>query len=150
VGGEIDRRIDVYAFGCVAHEMWTGRPPFSGPNYVTVLAKHMDEKPMRLSDLRDAPPALEQLVARALAKSPEERPPDMGAVLQALQRIAEDEGLSTSVVPSRALDLPSLPSLAPLSRMSSTKRRLTRMKRRTRRALGLGAGVMAALLAGAL
>src|SRR6185312_13381483 len=56
VGGEIDRRIDVYALGCVAYEMWTGTPPFSGPNYVTVLAKHMDEKPRRLADARDTPP----------------------------------------------------------------------------------------------
>ena len=139
VGGEIDRRIDVYALGCVAYEMWTGTPPFSGPNYVTVLAKHMDEKAPRISDVRDAPPALDQLVARALAKNPEDRPADMGAVIAALQRIADDEGVGASMVPARALDLPSMPSLGPMSRMSSTKRRFTRMKRRTRRNLIVGA-----------
>src|SRR6202000_1543197 len=62
VGGEIDRRIDVYALGCVAYEMWTGTPPFSGPNYVTVLAKHMDEKAPRISNMRDTPPALDAFV----------------------------------------------------------------------------------------
>ena len=150
IGGEIDRRIDVYALGCVAYEMWTGTPPFSGPNYVTVLAKHMDEKPPRISDLRDAPPALEQLVARALSKNPEDRPADMGAFIAALQRIAEDEGVAGSLLPARALALPSLPSLGSMSRMSSTKRRFTRMKRRTRRNLMLGAAAMALLAAGAL
>jgi len=150
VGGEIDRRIDVYAFGCVAYEMWTGTPPFSGPNYVTILAKHMDEKAPRIVDMRDAPPALDQLVAKALAKNPEDRPADMGAVISALQRIAEDEGLRSSLVPARALDLPSMPSMGPMSRMSSTKRRFTRMNRRTRRNLVAGVAALALLATGAI
>jgi serine/threonine protein kinase len=150
VGGEIDRRIDIYALGCVAYEMWTGTPPFSGPNYVTVLAKHMDEKAPRITDVRDAPPALEQLVARALSKNPEDRPADMGAVIAALQRIADDEGVGASMVPTRALSLPSMPSMGPMSRMSSTKRRFTRMKRRTRRNLIVAVGAAALLAAGAL
>ncbi|MCU1280013.1 MAG: Serine/threonine protein kinase PrkC, regulator of stationary phase, partial [bacterium] len=154
IGGEIDRRIDVDALGCVAYEMWTGMPPFSGPNYVTVLAKHMDEKAPRISDVRDAPPALDQLVARALSKNPEDRPSDMGAVLAALQRVAEDEGVSSSVVPPRALDLPSMAaprnSIDPMSRMSSTRRRFTRMKRRTRNNLIAGAAALALLVAGAV
>ena len=139
---EIDRRIDVYALGCVAFEMWTGTPPFSGPNYVTVLAKHMDEKPPRIRDVRDAPPALDQLVTRMLAKNPEDRPADMAAVITALQRVADDEGVAASVVPARAADLPSMPSLGPMSRMSSTKRRFTRMKRRTRRNLMVGGAAL--------
>ncbi|HEX9105153.1 MAG TPA: serine/threonine-protein kinase, partial [Polyangia bacterium] len=150
IGGEIDRRIDVYALGCVAYEMWTGTPPFSGPNYVTVLAKHMDEKAPRISDVRDAPPALEQLVARALAKNPEDRPADMGVFLSALHRIADDEGVYASLVPARAADLPSMPSMGPMSRMSSTKRRFTRMKRRTRRNLMIGAAALVLLAAGAV
>ena len=151
VGGEIDRRIDVYALGCVAYEMWTGQPPFSGPNYVTVLAKHMDEKAPRISNLRDAPPALDQLVARALAKNPEDRPADMAAVhRRRSQRIAEDEGVQASVVPARALDLPSMPSLGPMSRMSSTKRRFTRMNRRTRRNICMAGGAILLLGVGAM
>ena len=149
VGGEVDRRVDIYALGCVAYEMWTGAPPFSGPNYVTVLAKHMDERAPRISDVRDAPPALDQLVARALSKSPSDRPPDMGAVMAALARIADDEGVASAAVP-RALDLPSMPSLGPMSRASSTKRRFTRMKRRTRRNIIIGVAALGTLAAGAL
>jgi serine/threonine-protein kinase len=150
VGGEIDRRIDVYALGCVAYELWTGMPPFSGPNYVTVLAKHMDEKAPRISDVRDAPRALDAFVARALAKNPEDRPADMGVVISALQRIADDEGVQAAMTPARALDLPSMPSLGPMSRASSTKRRFTRMKRRTRRNLIVGSAVLSLLVFGAL
>jgi hypothetical protein len=74
----------------------------------------------------------------------------MGAVLSALQRVAEDEGVSASVVPARALDLPSMPSLGPMSRMTSTKRRFTRMKRRTRNNLVAGAAALALLVVGAI
>jgi hypothetical protein len=53
-------------------------------------------------------------------------------------------------MPARALDLPSMPSLGPISRMSSTKRRFTRMKRRTRRNLMIGAASLLLLAAGAI
>jgi len=71
-------------------------------------------------------------------------------VISALQRIAEDEGLRSSLVPARALDLPSMPSMGPMSRMSSTKRRFTRMNRRTRRNLVAGVAALALLATGAI
>jgi serine/threonine protein kinase len=150
IGGEVDARIDVYALGCVAYEMWTGGPPFTGSNYVTVLAKHMDERAPRLSDTRDAPPALDQLVARALSKRPEDRPADMGAVLQALARVAEDEGVLATTSPSLP-SLAPLPSMSPSSaRMASGRRGVLGLKRRTRKRLVLGGGLVACLVAGAL
>ncbi|HWE31598.1 MAG TPA: serine/threonine-protein kinase, partial [Polyangia bacterium] len=150
IGGEVDARIDVYALGCVAFEMWTGSPPFTGSNYVTVLAKHMDERPPRLSDTRDAPPALDQLIARTLSKLPDDRPADMGAVLQALARVAEDEGVLHSASPSLP-SLVSLPSAAPAStRMASGRRGVFGLKRRTRKRLVNGAIIVGCLVAGAI
>ena len=150
IGGEVDARIDVYALGCVAFEMWTGSPPFTGSNYVTVLAKHMDERPPRLSDTRDAPPALDQLIARTLSKLPDDRPADMGAVLQALARVAEDEGVLATTSPSLPSLVP-LPSAAPSStRMASGRRGMLGLKRRTRKRLGNGAIVAGCLVLGAL
>jgi serine/threonine protein kinase len=150
IGGEVDARIDVYALGCVAFEMWTGGPPFTGSNYVTVLAKHMDERAPRLSDTRDAPPALDQLVARTLSKLPDDRPADMGAVLQALARVAEDEGVLASTSPSLP-SLVSLPSVSPSSaRMPSGRRGVLGLKRRARKRIVMGAAVVGCLVAGAV
>ena len=55
----------------------------------------------------------------------------------------------SAMAPARTIDLPSMPSLAPMSRMSSTKRRFTRMKRRTKRNLVAGVAALVLLLVGA-
>lgn len=150
VSGEIDRRTDIYAFGCLAFELWCGRPPFSGPNYVTVLAKQLDEKPPAIGELRDAPAALESLVSRALAKSRDERPRDMDEVLAALSKIADEEGLpSISVASPGHVDArETLPTTTRASRLSSRGRIFFR--RRTRRALLATALLLVGGAAGAL
>ncbi len=142
VGGEIDRRTDVYAFGCMAFELWCGHPPFAGANYVTVLAKQLDEKAPRIGELRDAPAGLETLIARTLQKKREDRPKDMGEVLDALGRLAEEEGIAGTLAPETAAHPAShAPSSTALSRQS-TRRRVW-LRRRTRRAL-LALGLIAA------
>jgi serine/threonine-protein kinase len=74
LGGEVDGRTDVYALGCVLYEMLAGTPPFTGPNPQAVLARHTLEPVPSLRKARpDVPPELERTVAKALAKSPEDR-----------------------------------------------------------------------------
>ena len=65
---------DVYALGCMLHAALTGRPPFLGDSPMTVLHRHVRERPPQLGELlRGLPPALDALVARMLAKEPEVR-----------------------------------------------------------------------------
>ena len=69
-----DARSDVYALGCVAYFLLTGRPPFVDQKAVRVLLAHVGEKPVPPSELREEVPAdLEQVVLKCLAKAPKER-----------------------------------------------------------------------------
>src|SRR4051794_9515629 len=73
-GDAADARADVYALGCVLFECLTGRPPFPGPSDVAVLYAHLEEEPPRARTLRPGVPrALDEVVARALAKDPARR-----------------------------------------------------------------------------
>ncbi|HOX06892.1 MAG TPA: serine/threonine-protein kinase [Planctomycetota bacterium] len=73
-GRAADARSDLYAFGILAYEMLSGKVPFRGASALAVLRKHAEEPPPPLSAARPGlPPALEAVVARALAKRPDER-----------------------------------------------------------------------------
>lgn len=74
LGQRVDHRTDLYAFGGILYALITGSAPFSGPRAV-VRAHHVDTVPLRVGQLRPEVPAdLEDLVARLLAKKPEDRP----------------------------------------------------------------------------
>ncbi len=65
-GEEVDGRADLYSLGCLLHECLTGTPPFARPTDSAVLYAHLEEEPT-------APPGLEDVIPRALAKSPDDR-----------------------------------------------------------------------------
>jgi hypothetical protein len=73
---------DVYALGITLFEMLAGRPPFMGASALELLRSHLTEEPPRLEAFRDDISAgMADLVARCLAKDPEQRPRDAGAFL---------------------------------------------------------------------
>ncbi|WP_425554940.1 serine/threonine-protein kinase, partial [Kitasatospora putterlickiae] len=73
----VDPRSDLYALGCLLHEMLTGEGPFRAPTALGLLRRHVDDPPVPLRDLRPEVPApLERLVLDLLAKRPQDRPAD--------------------------------------------------------------------------
>ena len=73
-GGVVDERTDIYALGCVLFEMLTGRPLFEAPTADQMLRMHMTREAPDVTRLRPAVPhGVAAAVARALAKSPEDR-----------------------------------------------------------------------------
>jgi basic membrane lipoprotein Med (substrate-binding protein (PBP1-ABC) superfamily) len=74
LGNPVDGRTDVYSLGCVLYECLTGEPPFPGEVEAAVLWAHVHEKPPKPSALRpDLPAGIDDVVARATAKLPEDR-----------------------------------------------------------------------------
>ena len=88
----VDARSDLYALGCVAHWMLTGRILFDGDNVVQVLMHHARTPPPRASEVaeQEIPPTLDQLVLDCLAKEPEQRPQSAEVLWQRLSEIAFD------------------------------------------------------------
>jgi hypothetical protein len=82
----IDGRADLYALGAVAYYLLTGSPPFQAATLLEICSQHLHLKPdapsLRLG--RDLPAALERLVLRCLAKSPDERPASAAELARAL------------------------------------------------------------------
>jgi len=67
---------DIYAFAVILYEMLCGGPPFQAETREAVLAKHLKETPAPMRQRRrTAPASLEAIVALALSKVPEPRPP---------------------------------------------------------------------------
>ena len=83
---ELGNESDVYSLACVVFEMLAGEPPLRGDSVRVTLAKQVTATPPPLRALRpDAPPAVEQALARALAKDPRDRYERATDFAQALQ-----------------------------------------------------------------
>jgi serine/threonine-protein kinase len=89
-GDKVDARTDIYALGIIMYEMITGKVPFDRPNSVNILMAHVNEEAPALRQMNpnvNVSPAIEETVARCMAKDPDQRFRSMDEVLAALKRI---------------------------------------------------------------
>ncbi len=87
-GKQLDRYTDVYGFGCVLHELLSGKPPFSGTSPDELLQKHLRATPPPLIAFNKAvSEEFAQLVLKTLKKEPAKRPQSMSEFLQEFRKI---------------------------------------------------------------
>jgi len=84
-GQVVDRRADIWAFGCVLHEMLTGRRVFTGDTSTEILAQILERDPDWSALPSDLSPSLDRLLRRCLEKDPKQRLRDAGDVALALE-----------------------------------------------------------------
>jgi serine/threonine protein kinase len=84
-GRPVDGRTDQYALACMVYRCLTGRKPYPADDPAAVMFAHISAAPPRPSEHNPAvPPAVDDVIARALAKSPADRFPDCSTFLSTL------------------------------------------------------------------
>jgi serine/threonine protein kinase len=107
-GKPLDRRTDIWAFGCVFYEMLTAKAPFRGETITETLAAVIREEPDWTLLPRNTPPAIRGLLTRCMTKDSRQRLRDIGEA-----RIAIEDVISGAPEQTQ-LDLP----IAPQSRVN--------------------------------
>jgi serine/threonine-protein kinase len=99
-GRSVDKRADIWAFGCVLYEMLTGRRAFDGESVVDVLAAVVTREP----DLAWLPPltprSVTALIRRCLQKDPRRRLRDIGDALEELESTLPGSPLPVVTAPT--------------------------------------------------
>ena len=107
-GQQVDVRADVYSFGCMCYEFFSGSPPFTASSPNELLQRHLTSKPpdVTVAD-KNITPEFARYVSSMMAKDPKDRPSNMKDVMMEIktQRIyfnppqppaPEDEAKSTA------------------------------------------------------
>ena len=101
-GERLDARSDLYSVGALMFELVAGRPVFEGPTALSIVTKHLTERPPNLSDVvvdNPVTPAFEALIDKALKKSPTDRYHSADAMRQALEGISQGAAITTGDFP---------------------------------------------------
>jgi Tol biopolymer transport system component len=107
-GKPVDRRTDVWAFGCVLYEMLTGRVAFPGETVTDVLAAIVHKDPAWDALPSAARPRIERVIKRCLVKDPRERVRDLSDLALHIRELASDRGGAAAAI--------TLAPIAPLKR----------------------------------
>ncbi|MFC9504547.1 serine/threonine-protein kinase [Streptomyces sp. NPDC057002] len=101
-GRPVDARCDVYGFACVVYEILAGHPPFRRDDDMALLWAHQYDEAPPLTEARpDLDPQVDPVLAKALAKSPDDRYPSCLAFVAALRAATAGGGPDVGHTPAR-------------------------------------------------
>ena len=101
-GQIVDRRTDIWAFGCVLYEMLTGRHAFRGEHVSDILASVLAREPDYGELPPSLPPRLKEALRRCFEKNPKRRWQAIGDLRVELEQILADPNAGVTVAPARA------------------------------------------------
>ena len=122
-GHPLDKRSDIYSFGCIAYATITGVAPFDADSAIGLLFKHVSEPAPDCRIKRgEAPASLSALIARCMAKKLDDRPQTMDEVVQTIDDIVSEIALGVGSGPTVAVAIAgtALATSAPLSGSSGS------------------------------
>jgi Tol biopolymer transport system component/predicted Ser/Thr protein kinase len=99
-GHAVDRRTDIWAFGCILYELFAGRPPFSGETASDLAAAIIEREPDWRALPSDTPPHLQRLIQRCLQKDRRARLRDIGDALHEITSPGPVDAVATSPGPA--------------------------------------------------
>jgi hypothetical protein len=112
--GDVDGRTDLYALGCLLHQLLCGRPPFPIDQGIPVLIHgHLNVTPPGPRTFNEGlPEDVDLLVRELLAKEPTDRPADAATVTRRLQtlRAAHSGAVTTDPLLASSTAFPAVPS----------------------------------------
>ena len=109
-GTRVDGRADLFSLGCVLYECLTGQKPFVGENVTAILMKIIGEPPAAVNlGALNLPAPMGDVLARALAKAPEERYASGKQLVEAVEAVARGRSVPGPMPTLVAAPLASLP-----------------------------------------
>lgn len=103
-GENVDRRSDIFSTGAVLYQLVTGDRPFPGKTFTEVMQQVLQKEP---NDIREkvpsAPPSLQAVLSRAMAKQPADRYPTAQAMADALRDAVRGDTTATVVASDRTV-----------------------------------------------
>ncbi|MBQ6846139.1 MAG: Stk1 family PASTA domain-containing Ser/Thr kinase [Oscillospiraceae bacterium] len=98
-GGYTDNRSDIYSFGVVMYELFTGSLPFDAEESIGVVMQHINEEPLPPSEVNpEISPGIEAIIMRAMCKEQRLRYANAAEILEDLVTVYQNPGVNPATL----------------------------------------------------